>query len=280
MTFEPPPDRSGTPPLGEGTPPIVPNVLRDPAATSDAAPPPKRRPRAILVGGIAAVAALGGSLGVKLLLGLLAANVAGAAASALFGGPWDKLPSDVKNAYEQRLETAVGHRLDGMANAQQETQVATWLKSGYSRLDDRRLTRHLELEVDALNRADVGTCAAFGRSSIAGVQIDSSTSNKIVGALDQASMVEFLGLNVEAIEAELRGSPTPIHVTSAQTSASFQAMLGGLSQAEILTLSNLSSGQKAGDADTCNAIRGLYRQALQLDPASKAIVARFDIDPS
>jgi hypothetical protein len=167
-----------------------------------------------------------------------------------------------------------------MANAQQETQVATWLRSGYSRLDDRHLTRHLELEVDALNKTDVGTCAAFGRSSIAGTPIDSATSNKIVGALDQASMVEFLGMNVEAIEAELRGSPTPIHVTSAQTSASFQQMIGGLSQAELLTLGNLSSGQTASDTDTCNAIRGLYREALQLDPASKAVVARFDIDPS
>ena len=261
-------------------PPIVPNILRDPAAANETALAPKRRPRGVLVGGIMAIAGIGGSLGAKLLFGLLAANVAGAAASALFGGPWDKLPGDVKNAYEQRLETAIGHRLDGMANAQQETQVAAWLRSGYSRLDDRRLTRHLELEVDALIKADVGTCATFGRSSISGTPIDSSTSNKIVGSLDQASMVEFLGLNVEAIEAELRGSPTPIHVTSAQTSAELPA-----------DDRRPHAGRDPHAREPQLRPDGQRRRHVQRDPrplpagapagpASKAIVARFDIDPS
>jgi hypothetical protein len=277
MAFQPPPDGPGTPPPVSSTEPVVPNVLSDPAVPGET-PPPKRGPRAAIVGAIAVVAALVAGIGGKLLLGLLATSVAGAALSAVFGGPWDKLPSDVRNRYEDRLEAAVGSRLDGLSKEQQATQVEAWLHSGYVRLDDTRLVRHLELEVDALSKTDVSGCASFGRSSITGKRIDDDTSDKLVGALDQASMVEFLGMNVDAIEAELRGAPPPLHVTDVQTSPILQQMLTGLNPAEIQTLANLNAGQSATDAEVCTAIRSLYRQALALDPGSKAILARLDVD--
>jgi hypothetical protein len=56
-------------------------------------------------------------------------------------------------------------------------------------------------------------------------------------------------------------------------------MIGGLGGPELRTLQNMTSGTSATDAEVCTAIRGLYREALELDPAGKALVARFDVDP-
>lgn len=280
MSFQSPPDPPGTwPPAGPSAP-VEPNVLHGSPITSDTPPPPKRRSRAMIVGGIAILAGLIGSVGGKILIGLLAANVAGAALSSVFGGPFDKLPGDVKDGFEKRLETAIGNRLDGKSDSEKEAQVTAWLRSGFSRLNDASLVRHLELEVEGLNKTDVGGCASFGRASIAGNPIPSDTSNKIVGALDQLRIAEFLDLNITAIEAELRGSPAAVRVTAAQTSTSFETMIGGLGGPELRTLQNMTSGGSATDAEVCTAIRGLYREALELDPAGKALVARFDVDPS
>jgi hypothetical protein len=279
MSFQSPPDPPAWPGAGPSTP-VEPNVLHGAPVPGDAAPPPKRRSRAMIVGGIAILAGLIGSVGGKILIGLLAANVAGAALSSVFGGPFDKLPGDVKDGFEKRLETAIGNRLDGKSDSEKEAQVTTWLRSGFSRLNDASLVRHLELEVEGLNRTDVGGCASFGRASIAGLSISSDTSNKIVGALDQLRIAEFLDLNITAIEAELRGSPAAVHVTAAQTSTAFQTMIGGLGGPELRTLQSMTSGGSATDAEVCTAIRGLYREALELDPAGKALVARFDVDPS
>ena len=278
MSFQSPPDPPAWPGAGPSTP-VEPNVLHGSPVPGDAAPPPKRRSRAMIVGGIAILAGLIGSVGGKILIGLLAANVAGAALSSVFGGPFDKLPGDVKDGFEKRLETAIGNRLDGKSDSEKEAQVTAWLRSGFSRLNDASLVRHLELEVEGLNKTDVGGCASFGRASIGGQPISSDTSNKIVGALDQLRIAEFLDLNITAIEAELRGSPAAVHVTAAQTSTAFETMIGGLGGPELRTLQNMTSGTSSTDAEVCTAIRGLYREALELDPAGKALVARFDVDP-
>jgi hypothetical protein len=242
--------------------------------------PPKRRPKALLLGAVALAAALVGSIGGKILIGFLAVNVAGAAISAVFGGPWERLPGDVRAGYEQRLKTAVGDRLDGLSEEASTGQFRTWLNSGYLRLDDERLIRHLELEIEALGRAEEPVCAAFGRQSMTGTEIDDETATKLIGSLEQAELAEWIGLNVDAVEAEMRGAPPPSSVTDAEVSPVIQILIGGLDQQQIETFAAIDAGQSAADAEVCSAIRALYQNALFLDPPSKAIMARLDVQPS
>ena len=294
MTFQPPPERSplgpeaATPRPNELTGSVQPNALgtSDPSSAgsspgdSTIAPgqaSSRRTRRGPLFGGLAILAGVIGTIGWKLLVGTVAAGVVGGTLSAFFGGPWDKLPSGVRSSYQHRLETAVGNRLDGVSDTAARAQFQTWLQGGYARLDDARLVRHLQLEIDALRRADEKDCASFGRQSVGGKAIDGDTSAHLIGSLDQASMAEFVGLNVDAIEAELRGSPAPVLVSNAESGALFERLLGQLSTTQMQTLSSMSSGTSVDDHTTCDAIRGLYSQSLTLDPSSLAVLARLDV---
>jgi hypothetical protein len=240
-------------------------------------PTGRRTRRGPVFGGLAILAGVIGTIGWKLLVGTVAAGVVGGTVSAFFGGPWQKLPSDVRSSYEHRLEAAIGNRLDGVSDTAATAQFETWLQGGYARLDDARLVRHLQLEIDALRRAEEKDCASFGRQSVGGKAIDDDTSGHLIASLDQASMAEFVGLNVDAIEAELRGSPAPVVVSNAESGALFERLLGGLSTTQTETLSSISSGGSVDDHTTCDAIRGLYAQSLTLDAPSLALLARLDV---
>jgi hypothetical protein len=295
MTFQSePPERSplgpegATPRPNELTGSVQPNSLgaSDPAPTAAAPaegatwggqPSGRRTRRGPLFGGLAILAGVIGTIGWKLLVGTVAAGVVGGTLSSLFGGPWEKLPSEVRSSYQHRLETAIGNRLDSVSDTAATTQFRTWLQSGYARLDDARLVRHLQLEIDALRRADEKDCASFGRQSVGGTTVDGDTSAHLIASLDQASMAEFLGLNVDAIEAELRGSPAPVIVSNAESGALFERLLGGLNASQMQTLSSMSSGSSVDDHATCEAIRGLYGQSLALDAPSLAVLARIDV---
>ena len=173
--------------------------------------------------------------------------------------------------------TAVGNRLDGASESVARAQFETWLHGGYARLDDARLVRHLRLEIDALNRTSEKDCASFGRESLGGKAIDDDTSQHLITSLDQAGMVEFVGLNVDAIEAELRGSPPAVSISSADSGPIFEQMLGALTPGQMQTLTALTAGSTVADREMCAAIRGLYGQSLNLDSASLAVLARIDV---
>lgn len=241
------------------------------------AAPPKKRPKAAIIGALGIGAALIATVGGKFLLGFLAASVVGSAVSGLFGGPWDRLPSDARNGYQQRLEAAVGNRLDGLSEAAASKKIETWLFAGYLRLDDGRLIRHLELEIEALGRSDEATCAAFGRQSITGTDVSDDTGTKMIGSLQEAALVEWIGLNVDALEAELRGSPDPTSISDAESGPVFDQLIGALGPAEVATFAAVTSGGSATDAEVCTAVRTLYSASLDLDPISKAIMARIDV---
>jgi hypothetical protein len=299
MTFQPPspgpswPDPTGSPPRrpNELSGSVEPNALSRPPSGSDSphapagdqqwpsAAPRRQTRRGPLVGGLAILAGVIGTVGWKLLVGTVAVGIVGGTVSAFFGGPWDKLPSDVRASYQHRLETAVGSRLDGVSESAAKAQFETWLHGGFARLDDARLVRHLQLEVDALNRTSEKDCASFGRESMGGKPVDDDTSQHLVASLDQAAMVEFVGLNVDAIEAELRGSPAAVSVSSAESAPILQQMLGRLSSSQMQTLTALNSGTTITDREMCDAVRGLYGQSLSLDPSSLALLARLDVSP-
>ncbi len=129
---------SGVTPL----PPLAPEVtpppeLSPPPATDGWAPPASatgqpapsgRRPKTIVVGVIGLVAALAVAIGMK-VAPFLAAGVLGSALAGAFGGPWDRLPSDVRAGFEKRLEAAVGDRLKNVDEAQQTAQIESLVRS-------------------------------------------------------------------------------------------------------------------------------------------------------
>jgi hypothetical protein len=260
-------------------PPAIPPPVWPGGAPESVASPPPRRPKAAVLAGLGVIAAVVVGIGLKFVLPLVIGGVIGGAFTGAFGGPWERLPSDVKAGYEQRLEAAVGNRLEGLSETEQAAKIQSWLYGGLVRLDDTKLIRHLELEVQALRLADEPTCAAFGRQSMTGQTTSEDTGEKLIGTLDQAAIGEWVGLSVEAIESELRGSPEAIRVSEADSAAATGRLIGGLNPAELETFAAMDSGRTVSDGDTCAAIRSLYNGILLLDPQDKATMARVDIQP-
>jgi hypothetical protein len=261
-----------------GPPPIPPPVFPGGAPESAGSPPPGR-PRAKWLAGLGVVAAVVAGIALKFVLPLVIGSAIGSAFSGAFGGPWEKLPSDVRAGFEQRLETASAGQLKGLSDAQTGSKIEGWLTAGMPRLDDARLVRHLELLTQSLDQADEATCAAFGRHSVNGAALADDASEKLIGTLDQAALIEWIGLNVDAIEAELRGSPEAKVVSATESDAVLNRMVASMTEADLTTIGALSSGQTLPDAQACAAIRSLYGTTRALDPADKVVMARFDVQP-
>jgi hypothetical protein len=274
-----PPSPSAWTPPADSVPPVAPgDVGWPPADGSAAVAPAPRRPKAAILGGIGVVAAVAAAIAVK-VLPFFAAGVIGSALSGVFGGPFERLPSDVRSGYEQRLEAAIGDRLEGLSDAEAGTRIEQMLFAGLTRLPDDRIVRHLDLQVRALRVTSEATCAAFGRQSLGGQAINDDTSNDLIASLDDAALAEWIGINVEAIEAESRGTPAQRFVTDAEVANVFDSIVGGLTPGQLNTISVVSTGGTATDTDVCSAIRALYDETQDLDPVGKAAMARYDIQP-
>ena len=278
-----PGDRSPEP--GVTPPPQPPEVTPPPndgwAPPASATGQPStsgRRPKTIVIGAIGLVAALAVAIGMK-VAPFLAAGVLGSALAGAFGGPWDRLPSDVQAGFEQRLEAAVGDRLKSVDEAQRPAQIESLVRSGMQRLSDDRLVRRLILQTKALGAGDGSVCAAFGRQALAGSAVDATTATALFSALPTEDVVEWIEIGVEAIEAEAREAPDPIFASEAEASALIDSIFASLPESQVQTMADVNQGLEATDAEVCAAILGLYDAANNLGPDSLAVMARIDVQP-
>lgn len=237
-----------------------------------------RRPKPIVVGAIGLVAALAVAIGMK-VAPFLAAGVLGTALAGAFGGPWDRLPADVQNGYEQRLESAVGDRLAGLGDAEKASRLEALIKSGMPRLGDGRLVERLGLQTAALVSTSESVCAAFGRKSIGGQTVDADTAEAMFGSLATDQLIALVDISVEAIEAEALGAPEPVFASEADASALFEVIFATMTEADIQTIAAMGEGSPTTDAEVCSAIRSLYVGVNDLDASSQAVMARIDVQP-
>ena len=271
------PEPGATPPQPEVTPPatggwVPPGSAAGETATSG------RRPKTIIVGAIGLVAALFVAIGVK-VAPFLAAGVLGSALAGAFGGPWDRLPADVKHGYEQRVESAVGDRLTGLGDGEKANRIEAIIKSGMPRLSDGRLVERLALQTTALVSTSESVCAAFGRKSMGGQKVDAATAEAMFGSLETDQLIVLVDISVEAIEAEAFGAPEPVFASEAEASALIDQIFATMTEEDIQTIVAVSGGDPTTDAEVCSAIRSLYGGVNDLDLTSQAVMARIDVQP-
>jgi hypothetical protein len=257
--------------------PAVPPPPGPEAGPMPPAAPPRKRGRLGLL--LAALGAGAGIIAVKVVSGLLVGSVVGSALGAFFGGPYQRLPSEVRNQFEQRVKTAVGSQLDGMSQATAADRLRTLVQRGLVRLDDATLVRHLTLQTQALDHGDSASCAGFARASIGGKPASADVSRGLMAALDDRSLQEFLDINIMGLEAEARAAPAARTVTDAQAQALFETLAGRLVEQDIVAIQALVAGTTTTDESACHAVRSLYDTALTMTPADVAVLARYDIQP-
>jgi hypothetical protein len=250
------------------TPPSLPSSWPEPQPS----PARRSRVRAAIVGIGAVVVVLGG----KILLGVVAGAVVTSTLGAVFGSPFQRLPTEQRTQLEARLTAAVGSSLDGLSDTDKQARIVTLLKAGLPRLSDTILIERVQLFTTALQGADPSSCAAVARGSFL-ARPDDAAAAKVIGGLETTSFGRWIEINVQAIEAQKSGTPAARTVASTASQAMYQALLGALPSTDIATITLVTSGGTAADADVCTAMRDLYNAGRTLGPTDLATFALIDV---
>ena len=281
---------AGPPPAGpppDVPPPAVPppSTQPDPAAPYNPMepmsppPPPKKSPVALIGVFLAVLGAALGAIFVKFVLPLILVGAAGQVFDSAFGGPYMRLPSDVRASFEQRLEAAVGDTFDDQSDAEQTASILALVKGGLSRLDDRLVESNFRLTSKAIGATDVASCAAVSRAVVVGTDPPESAATAMIDTLSDAEVQEWFEIRVSAIEAELRRSPDQVIVLEEPLAPLYEKLFAIMPASDIETIGQLANGQTVEDEALCTAVRGLYASVLTLSAEEVTLFARFDVSP-
>lgn len=271
-----PPDAPGTgTPLSPPTAPAYTLPTIDPSPSS----PPKDsgRQKGIAAVGVA-LAVFAGAFALKFVIGFLVAGAASSVIGAAFGGPWDRLPAETRDQLNQRAEAALGDAASGLSTSEKSDKLVDMGDRGLTRLDDATLIRRIELYQIGLDAVDEATCAAIMRSSMTG-PVTGDDALALVGALSTERFAEWAEIWVQALEAEASGAPPVRTLSDADSTAMFDAIFAGISDAEFSTIQALSDGTTVTDTEACDANRAIYAAGLGLDDVNRAAFALTDVAP-
>lgn len=269
------------PPPASPTPPatIPPPIALEGGDLPVGEPEPAPKKRRAIGFSIAVIGGLLGVVAVKFVLPLVLAGVAGQALGVVFGGPFDRLPGDVKQDIERRFEAAVGNQLEGLSDDAKLARVEALVTGGLPRLDDTALVSHLQLASSAFRRAETAACALVARAIVGGQDPPVDANVKMIGALSDTELKQWFELQILAIEAETRGSPAATLISDAEMDPYFEAVFQQLSAADLAAINSLSTGATVDDATACSAVRGFYGAIVNRPPAEVALFARYDVSP-
>jgi len=266
-------DAATSPPSPVAAAPMLPTIDPYQVSPSNAAGPRKG-----IAAAAAALAALFGVFAVKVIIGFLVAGAATSAIGAVFGGPWDHLPSVTKGRLNQRVEAALGQGAKGLSDSDKSAKLYAMSLAGLARLSDQTLIRRVELYKLALDTTDEATCAAILRSSMKGLVADAD-KKKLIGSLTTDQFSEWAEIGVQALEAEAKGAPPARKVSTADSNAMYYAILAAVSGQDVATIKALSGGTTVTDTAACHANRSVYAAGLALDDAKRAAFALTDVAP-
>jgi hypothetical protein len=220
-----------------------------------------------------------GAIFVKFVLPLILVGAAGQVFDAAFGGPYMRLPADVRAGFEQRIEAAIGDRFEGQSDAQQTSGILALVKAGLPRLDDGLVTTNFQLTGKAIGAVEVASCAAVSRAFVNGSEPPNDPITAMIGTLTDAELQQWFEIRVTAIEYEVAGSPAAIDISDEEVAPLYDKIFAIMDPAHIQTIGSIASGQTVEDGPLCDAIRGLYDSVLSLSAEDRTLFARYDVSP-
>jgi hypothetical protein len=265
------------PPPTHPTDPV--SIDRPPSPPVAPATPPKKSPVALIGVFLAVAGAALGAIFVKFVLPLILVGAAGQVFDAAFGGPYMRLPADVRAGFEQRIEAAIGDRFEGQSDAQQTSGILALVKAGLPRLDDGLVTTNFQLTGKAIGAVEVASCAAVSRAFVNGSEPPNDPITAMIGTLTDAELQQWFEIRVTAIEYEVAGSPAAIDISDEEVAPLYDKIFAIMDPAHIQTIGSIASGQTVEDGPLCDAIRGLYDSVLSLSAEDRTLFARYDVSP-
>jgi hypothetical protein len=192
-------------------PSIEPQGIEPPVIEPQGIEPPPMPEPAAKPSGLKRVGAIGvvvaGALGVivwKFVLPIVLVGVAGGVFGSAFGGPYNRLPSDVRNGFEDRFKTAVGPTFEQQSDEDQKARVVSLVTNGLPRLSDAQVETNFRLSVKGMQAVDTASCTAIAKAFFSGTEPPDSAFTSLVGTLTDAELQQWFEIRLLAIEAETR----------------------------------------------------------------------------
>lgn len=259
---------------------------RDPASdepnlpTSELATPPAGRPSRWGRYAGTAVAVFFGLSGIAGVVSFLAGpDVPSAILVSAYGQPYRDLPSDFRSAMESRIEAVVPADFREFDAGRQTNWFRGEADDGLVRLDDPTLTRSFLLEVVAKERMPIEACGEMVRALSSGGDVTKSTWIAFLTGLDTAGRMEWIEIDVAAIEAEARGTRIPRIVSQNEADRAFGAIDALASPGEASAIQAIGAGTTPGDAEWCSGVRAFGTAAMRLSATDLATIARYRVQP-
>lgn len=269
----PPPDA----PVAYVPPPIPPPGQLPP--TPPPVEPPKKSSTKLVGAFVAVVAAAVGAIFVKFVLPLLLVGAAGQIFDSAFGGPYMRLPGDVRSGFESRLEAALGATLKDQSDAEQTATIQGHVKAGLPRLSSSLVDANFRLTSKALGAVDVPSCAAVSRAVVTGAEPPNAAATALINTLSDSELQQWFEIRVSAIEAQARGTPEQVVVSDETVAPLYDKLFEVMDPASIDTIGSIATGETVEDAALCTAIRDLYASVLTLSTEDALLFAQYDVSP-
>ena len=264
------------PPPASPTGSVAPHNPMEPMSPPE---PPKKSPVKLIGVFLAVAGAALGAIFVKFVLPLILVGAAGAVFDGAFGGPYMRLPNDVRDGFEARLKTVVGTTLDDQSEAEQTASILALVEGGLPRLDDGLVGTNFRLTAKAIGAVDVASCAAVSRAFVVGGEPPVEPVTAMINTLSDVELQQWFEIRVSAIEAEVRGTPDQVLVAEETVAPLYDELFEIMDPAHIETIGQLANSQTVEDAPLCAAIRGLYDAVLTLSAEETTLFARYDVSP-
>ena len=176
----PAPDTAGPPPAPAPGGVYAASVSTDGSGIlAPTAPAARNRGRWAVIGALGVAAAI--FIG-KVAIGLLTATAVSGVLGGVFGGPFQKVPTDQREQMEKRFDAAVGDSLKGLSDTDIDAKVQAMLTDGLPRLEDAPLVERMQLVVKMADAADEGDVRPRG----AGVEHGHAGSRRCAQGAGQA----------------------------------------------------------------------------------------------
>jgi hypothetical protein len=215
----------------------------------------------------------------KFVVPLVLVGVAGQVFGSAFGGPYNRLPSDVRAGFEQRFEAAVGADFDDQTDAEQEARITALVKGGMPRLPDGLIDTNFRLSVKGMQTVNQAACTAIARSFFTGGEPPDDAATALIDTLSDTELQQWFEIRVQAVEAESRGTPPAVLISDAAVDPLYEKVFLAMHQEDVDTFIQMANGTTVEDAKLCAAARGLYGSVLTLSPGEVLTFARYDVTP-
>jgi len=215
----------------------------------------------------------------KFVVPLVLVGVAGQVFGSAFGGPYNRLASDVRAGFEQRFQAAVGEGFDDQTEAEQDARITALVEGGMPRLPDGLIDTNFRLSVKGMQTVNETACTAIAKSFFTGAEPPDDAATALIDTLSDAELQQWFEIRVQAVEAESRGAPPPVLIGDEAVNPLYEKVFLAMHQEDVDTFIAMANGTTVEDAKLCAAARGLYGSVLTLSPAEVLTFARYDVTP-